>query len=180
MFASLLPTYHAASLYEVEPRFFFHIGVKTLLIDLDNTLGSYRDAHPRPDAVAYIERLREYDYDIIIISNNHGPRVATYADNLGLDHLSSARKPFRKKLAKFLLDRGADLHKTMLVGDQLLTDVLGAKRLGIRVLLTDPLVKEDQWTTRFNRLIDRPIRRYFKKRYKLKNWRNAHDRDQTD
>jgi predicted HAD superfamily phosphohydrolase YqeG len=72
---------------------------------------------------------------------------------------------------------GSGFHKkdTILIGDQLLTDVFVANRLGIRVILTEKLVKEDQWTTRFNRMIDKPLRRYLKKKQKLKSWRENYD-----
>ena len=60
----------------------------------------------------------------------------------------------------------------MLVGDQMMTDVLAGKHAGIRVVLTEKIVKEDQFTTHFNRLIDRPIRRHHRKKGNLRNWRD--------
>ena len=60
-----------------------------------------------------------------------------------------------------------------LIGDQLITDVSCGKKSGILTILTEPIVKEDQWTTRFNRLIDRPMRKRLKKQGKLKRWEEA-------
>jgi len=62
----------------------------------------------------------------------------------------------------------------MLVGDQLITDVLAGRGAHIRVILTEKIVKEDQWTTRFNRLLDYPIRRYLSKKGLLPDWRNKY------
>ena len=59
----------------------------------------------------------------------------------------------------------------MLVGDQLMTDTLAAKGAHIRIVLTEKIVKEDQFTTHFNRLLDRPIRKHLKKKGKLLDWR---------
>ena len=60
----------------------------------------------------------------------------------------------------------------MLVGDQMMTDVLAARGAKIRVVLTEKIVKEDQWTTHINRIFDRPIRKYHRKRDNLIDWRN--------
>ena len=77
-----------------------------------------------------------------------------------------------KTIKKFIKDNNIDINKTMLVGDQLITDVLMANNAKLRVLLTEKLVKEDQWTTHINRIFDRPIRRYLAKKGKLVDWRD--------
>ena len=64
--------------------------------------------------------------------------------------------------------------ETMLVGDQLMTDVLAGRGAHIRVMLTEKVVKEDQFTTHFNRLLDRPIRKHLKKKGKLPDWRTKY------
>jgi len=173
MFKRFIPTYHAQSIYDVDPGFYKSVGVKNLLIDLDNTLGSYRDLHPNREAVALVSRLRTMGYNVIIISNNKPRRVSAYADNLGVPYLASAGKPFKKKLSALLNSRRMSPKETLLIGDQLLTDTVVARRLGIRIVLTEKIVKEDQWTTRFNRLLDRPIRAYLRKRQYLKEWNQA-------
>jgi HAD superfamily phosphatase (TIGR01668 family) len=175
MLKNFIPTYHAISVYEIPIDFYRLIGVKNILIDLDNTLGCYRDAHPSRQASELTASLREAGYRVIIISNNKGPRVSGYADNLNVPFLNSARKPSRRRIASFLEGSGFHKKDTILIGDQLLTDVFVANRLGIRVILTEKLVKEDQWTTRFNRMIDKPLRRYLKKKQKLKSWRENYD-----
>ncbi|HAV19719.1 MAG TPA: YqeG family HAD IIIA-type phosphatase [Firmicutes bacterium] len=175
MFKAFIPTFHATSLYEVPVDFYAKHGIKNILIDLDNTLGSYKDLHPRPQAVSQIEQLVKHGYNLLIISNNKGPRVRTYADNLGVPCLSSTRKPFKAKLRNFMKSHGFVPHETILVGDQLLTDSLVAHNLGIKMLLVEKLVKEDQWTTRFNRLFDKPLRAHFKKKKKLTHWSHAYD-----
>ena len=91
---------------------------------------------------------------------------------LGVEFLSSARKPFSKKIKNEIAKRGINKDNVMLVGDQMMTDVLAAKGAGIKVVLTEKIVKEDQWTTHINRIFDRPIRRYHRKHNNLVDWRN--------
>ena len=107
----------------------------------------------------------------MIISNNRAERVGGYASALGVECLASARKPFSKRIKAELVKRNLKNDEVMLVGDQMMTDVLAARGAKIRVVLTEKVVKEDQWTTHVNRIFDRPIRRYHRKRGNLKDWR---------
>ena len=67
--------------------------------------------------------------------------------------------------------RGLKKEEVMLVGDQMMTDVIAARGAKIRVVLTEKVVKEDQWTTHFNRLFDRPMRKHLAKKGELIDWR---------
>ena len=172
MFKRFIPFAHAQSIYEIEPDFFVRNGVKTLFIDLDNTLDSYRATEPKERTIAYIKSLRDVGITPVIISNNKARRVCIYADKLGVEYLASARKPFSKKIKQEIAKRGLTNDDVMLVGDQMMTDVLAAHGAKIRVVLTEKVVKEDQWTTHINRLMDRPIRRHHRKKGNLVDWRN--------
>ena len=172
MFEFFVPFAHAKNIYEINADFYKKHGVKVLFIDLDNTLDSYRLYIPSKRAVDYIKYLTNKGIKPVIISNNRGERVSTYANHLKVEYLSMAGKPFPKKILQQIESRGLQKDEVMLVGDQLITDVTVAKKAGIRVVLTEKLVKEDQPTTRINRLFDRPIRKYLKKHDMLINWRD--------
>ena len=172
MFKSFIPFAHAQSIYEIEVDFFLKNGVKTLFIDLDNTLDSYRATEPQERTIVLIKKLRDAGINPVIISNNKARRVCIYADKLGVEYLASARKPFSKKIKAEIARRGLTNNEVMLVGDQMMTDVLAAHGAKIRVVLTEKVVKEDQWTTHINRLMDRPIRRFHRRKGNLVDWRN--------
>lgn len=172
MFKKFIPYAHSQSIYKIEPDFYKRNGVKMLFMDLDNTLDSYRARIPQQMTIDYVNKLKENDIIPVIISNNKAKRVCGYAEKLGIEFLSSARKPFSRKIKNEISRRGYVNEDVMLVGDQMMTDVLAAKGAGIRVVLTEKLVKEDQWTTHINRIFDRPIRKYHRKRNNLIDWRN--------
>lgn len=171
MFKKFIPYCHAKSIYEIEPSFFKKHGVKTLFIDLDNTLDSFRAFHAKENAINYINSLKKLDITPVVVSNNKGKRVSSYAKDLNVDFVSSARKPSGKKIRNEILKRNLATNDVMLVGDQMMTDVLAAKNAKIRVVLTEKVVKEDQWTTHINRLFDRPIRKHHLKKGNLIDWR---------
>ena len=172
MFKKFIPFAHAQSIYEIDTEFYKRNGVKTLFMDLDNTLDSFRAREPKQETKDLVNNLKSSGLTPIIISNNKAHRVSGYANLLGVEFLSSARKPFSKKIKAEIAKRGLNKDEVMLVGDQMMTDVLAAKGAGIKVVLTEKLVKEDQWTTHINRIFDRPIRAYHRKHNNLKDWRN--------
>lgn len=172
MFKKFIPFAHAQSIYEIDVEFFKRNGVKTLFIDLDNTLDSYKAKEPKEHTVNYINKLKEVGVEPVIISNNKPHRVCGFANKAGISFLASAHKPFAKRIKQEITRRGLTNDDVMLVGDQMMTDVLAAHNAKIRVVLTEKVVKEDQWTTHINRLMDRPIRRYHRKRGNLIDWRN--------
>ncbi len=164
----------AKSIYEIDVKFFKQQGVNVLLIDLDNTLDSYKLYHPNQRAFDLVEQLQKEGITIVIVSNNRGKRVSTYANDLKLPYINSAAKPFGFRIKKYIKEHGWNNDEVMLVGDQMVTDVAAAKSAGIRVILTEKIVKEDQWTTRFNRIFGNRIRNYHKKKGNLIDWREIY------
>ena len=174
MFNKFIPFAHAQSIYEIPVDFFIKNNVKFLLIDLDNTLDSYRLYEPTDRAIQLVEEIRKAGIVPIVVSNNTGKRVSSYANALGVEYINSARKPFSGRLRKFLEGKGIKPEEAMLVGDQMMTDVLAARGAHLRMVLTEKIVKEDQFTTHFNRLLDRPIRKHLRKKGKLPDWRTKY------
>ena len=172
MFKRFIPFAHAQSIYEIDVDFYKKNGVKTLFTDLDNTLDSYKAREPKPETIELISRIKKAGINPVIISNNKASRVCGYADALGVEYLASAHKPFARRLRNEIIRRGLTNDDVMLVGDQMMTDVLASKGAHIRVVLTEKVVKEDQWTTHINRIFDRPIRKYHMKKGNLIDWRN--------
>lgn len=169
-----IPFAHAKSLYEIEPDFFKSNDVSTLMVDLDNTLDSYKLHKPSEKAIELINRLKATGLNIVIISNNKHDRVKQYADVLGVDFTWYTGKPCPKKINRYVQEKGLNKENIMIVGDQLMTDVLAGNRAKIRTILTEKIVKEDQPTTRFNRLFDRPIRKHLNKKGLLIDWREQY------
>ena len=165
---------HAKSIYDIDVEFYDSLGVKYLLVDLDNTLDSYKLYTPTQKAFDLKKVLDQHGIELIIISNNRGKRVKSYADALGVTYLASSAKPFGRKINKFIAAKNIDKSKALFIGDQMLTDMGAANKTNIRAVLTDKIVKEDQWTTHFNRLYDRPMRKRYAKKGKLIDWRTIY------
>ncbi len=165
-----IPFAHAKSIYDVDPSFFQKLGVKVVLTDLDNTLDSVHTKTPSDRAKALAETLKAAGIRLIIVSNNTGKRVQEYAKELGVESACWMLKPFSFRIRKFLKKQGIAKEEVILIGDQILTDVMAGNGAKIKTLLCDPLVKEDPPWTRFNRFFERPIRRKQDERHLVKEW----------
>lgn len=171
MWKRLIPFAHAKSIYEIDVEFYKKLGIKYVFSDLDNTLDSYKQAIPTEKAICLKNKLNSEGIELIITSNNTGKRVTLYSTEYGVRFLSSLKKPFSKKLKKKMKNVGINPNEVIMIGDQVITDIGCANGAGIKSILTDKLVKEDQPTTRFNRLFDRPLRKKLSRKGLLKDWR---------
>lgn len=172
-----IPTYHTKSIYDISPSFLKKINVTTVLVDLDNTLDSFKALAPRKEAYKLKESFEREGIKLIIVSNNKKKRVEPYASRLGVNYISSIRKPFSKRIKKVLSDLSLSKDNVIMIGDQTVTDICAANNSGLRSILTDKIVKEDQITTYFNRLFDCPIRMLLKRKNLLKEVGNDYGRD---
>lgn len=163
-----IPTFHAKSVYNIDLDKLALLNADTLFLDLDNTLDSYKTKTPSVKAVELVRKLELAGYRIIIVSNNTGNRVKQYASALGVEYIPSIGKPFKKKILANIERLSLDKNKIIMIGDQTVTDIQAANRSGLTSILTDKIVKEDQPTTHFNRLFDRPIRRSLRRKNLLK------------
>ena len=73
-------------------------------------------------------------------------------------------KPFKRKYKKILKMFRYEFSEVAAVGDQILTDVLGANRCGITSIFVDKLTEDDEFATRINRKIEKMILNNLKKK----------------
>ncbi|MFA5005977.1 MAG: YqeG family HAD IIIA-type phosphatase [Candidatus Izemoplasmatales bacterium] len=150
------PDDYRRTVFDIDYDHWQETGVRVLFIDVDNTLVPYDETVPGPATAALLKRLSA-SFRIVLISNNHEPRVRTFAQAVGLPYVHGAKKPFRSgfRRAEALAGR-PDRNAVLVVGDQFMTDVYGGKRMGYRVVVVDAIKrKTERWFTRINRTLER-------------------------
>lgn len=167
-----IPTFYTSTLFEVTPDFFQHQHIQYVCCDLDNTLAPFDEMTPRPKVKEWVKNLMDAGLTFLIISNNDEQRVQPFAASLGVDYLAKTGKPFQDKLLIFLKQKGYPKDKVMIVGDQLLTDVWLANRLGMKSLFTEKLVAYDHWPTKPNRFIESFLKKRYHRLKQFNHWRN--------
>ncbi len=136
------------------------MGVRGLILDLDNTLALWQAEEIAPGASVWCARAREMGMKLLILSNNHEKRVRSIAEKIGAAWVADARKPTKRAYARALYALGLPAVQCAAIGDQYFTDILGAKRAGIKCALVNPLGKKELLYTRCVRVFERFVLAY--------------------
>ena len=163
-----IPEEYQTTIYDIDYNKLYSQGKRLILTDLDNTLISYRESRPNDSLLKWKNDLEAMGFEIIICSNNKKKRVSEFSKELGLKYVYSARKPLKKGLKKAIKIASRKYSKSEIVeiGDQLMTDQFGAKRMKLYTIMVkniDP--KTEIWTTRFNRRIENKMLKRIQKKY---------------
>ena len=160
---TFVPEYYFETFDKASAEFLLGIGVKGIVLDVDNTLEPYENPTPGAHVVAWLDSLRAAGIGAAIVSNNGGQRIELFNKELGLPAYYKAKKPFRKNVLNAMRDMGTDKDNTILMGDQVFTDVWAAHNTGIRAILVPPIKDKTDIFTKAKRLLERPVLRKYRK-----------------
>ncbi|MEH7343792.1 YqeG family HAD IIIA-type phosphatase [Bacillus sp. JJ1532] len=164
MLKQFLPDQHVRSIFEITPEKLKEYGIKGIITDLDNTLVEWDRPNATPKLINWFEEMKNSNVMITIVSNNNDNRVRSFSEPLNIPFIPLARKPLGRAFNRALLEMGLKKEETVVIGDQLLTDVLGGNRSGFRTILVVPVAQTDGFITRFNRKVERLILNWFRKK----------------
>ena len=154
---------YVKSVFEVDLHKLKQQGKKVILTDLDNTLVGTNVALPTPEIITFLNQAKELGFEVIIVSNNNQERVSTFAKDLSIVAHHKSLKPLTIKLRRVL--KNHQKSEVVMMGDQVMTDVLVSKRLGLYTILVEPIVlSADESSTKFNRKLERYVVSQLKKR----------------
>ncbi len=163
---TFVPEYYFGTFEKASADFLESIGVKGIVLDVDNTLEPYENPLPGKHVIAWLESLKEKGISAAIVSNNGGERINLFNGELGLPAYYKAKKPLKKNVLKAMSDMGTDKTNTILMGDQVFTDVWAAHNTGIRAILVPPINDKRDILTKFKRLLEKPVLRKYRKKPK--------------
>lgn len=164
MLKIFLPDQHVKDIFEITPEGLKEKGIKGIITDLDNTLVEWDRPNATPKLIAWFEEMKNSNIKITIVSNNNENRVRIFSDPLNISYIPAARKPLRRAFNQALQQMELKKEETVVVGDQLLTDILGGNRSGFHTILVVPVAQTDGLMTRFNRKVERRILNWFRKK----------------
>lgn len=165
MFENFFPDEQVNSTYEIDFEELYEKGYRGILFDIDNTLvGHGQDADER--AKELFKRLQGIGFECCLISNNKKKRVNRFNQDIGVHTVFNARKPAKKNYFYAMELMGTKLSSTVFVGDQLFTDVYGAKRIGMRNILVKPINEKEELQIVLKRFLERPILKEFRAKRK--------------
>ena len=133
-----MPKYRFRSVCDITADDMKAIGVKGLLLDIDNTLIYDETLTPLPGVREWVNKMQQAGFPLAIVSNAILPRVFITARKLGIRHyIYSAKKPRPDGLLKAADMLGLPIGSLAMIGDQLKTDMLSANTAGAVAIFTD-------------------------------------------
>ena len=137
---SLVPDRLYRRYTDITPQMMQEWGIKLLLCDLDYTLAPRSVARPDEEVLNWVNAMKAVGVEVMILSNNRSPvRVETFCKDMGITYVGHAGKPAKRGYREAMAKAGVSERETAMLGDKLLTDVLGAKRSNVLALMVEPL-----------------------------------------
>lgn len=162
MFETFFPDEYVASTYIIPFEKLYEKGYRGLIFDIDNTLVMH-GAPADERAKNLFVRLKMIGFDCCLLSNNQEPRVKMFNDDVHVHYICNAHKPSTKNYEKAMELMGTDKTNTIFIGDQLFTDVWGAKRAGIRNILVKPIHPKEEIQIVVKRKLEKIVLYFYKK-----------------
>lgn len=156
------PDYSYRTVGDIDVCSLAGMGIRYVLLDIDNTLVPYTTMYPDSNALSFLNELKENGIEFCFVSNNHAERVLSFNKELKAPVFPRAKKPLLFGINKAMKELGAKKENTALIGDQIFTDVWGGKRAGILTFLVEPIKECESLFFRFKRYFEKKIIRSYR------------------
>ncbi len=167
MFERFFPDDYMVSTYKIPFEKLYEKGYRGVIFDIDNTLVPH-GAPADERAKKLFKRLEKIGFVSCLISNNREARVKMFNQEIRTNYIYNAHKPSTKNYIRAMEIMGTDRTNTVFVGDQLFTDVWGAKRAGIYNILVKPIHPKEEIQIVLKRRLEQIVLHFYKKRLKNK------------
>ncbi len=152
--------------YGIDYSAWYHAGYRGIIYDIDNTLVPH-GAPATAEAVELFRKLHEMGFQTLLLSNNKEPRVKPFARAVDALYIHKAGKPGRKGYEKAMELMQTTQSNTLFVGDQLFTDVWGAKRAGIPTILVQPIHPKEEIQIVLKRRLEAIVLYFYHRRKRI-------------
>ena len=163
-----LPNRMVTSPYVITPEQLQRNGIKVVFTDLDNTLIAWDDEAAPEQLHNWIKELKTAGIELTIVSNNNEERVSKFAEEIGVPFVYRAKKPLNSGFKRAMRIYAVRRDEVAMIGDQLLTDILGGNRARLFTILVQPVKQSDAWNTKINRQIEKLTVSLLKRKNPLK------------
>ncbi|MBR0484672.1 MAG: YqeG family HAD IIIA-type phosphatase [Oscillospiraceae bacterium] len=130
------------SVCDITPQLLRSMGVKGLLLDIDNTLTTHDNPAPAEGVLDWIAEMKQAGIRMRLVSNNHEPRVKPFAEMLGIPCVCESLKPLSRGFIQAMQEMHLPKESLCVVGDQIYTDIWGANLFGVKSIYVRPMQKE--------------------------------------
>lgn len=166
------PDEYYDSAYHIPYEELYKQGFRGIIYDIDNTLVPHGAAADQR-SILLVQRLHQIGYDVTLLSNNKKERVEMFNKEIRAKIIWKASKPLKKNYLKAMELMNSSNKDTLFIGDQLFTDVLGAKNVGMHAILVKPMNPKEEIQIVLKRFLEKPILYFYLKKNRCKT--GSHD-----
>ncbi|MGL5206659.1 MAG: YqeG family HAD IIIA-type phosphatase [Acidaminococcaceae bacterium] len=149
------PDYRCTRISEIPITWLQREGIKAIILDLDNTLLPWDANMPAEENLSWVQRVKAAGIRVVLLSNNGGERLHNISQKLGVEAIGWGIKPLSRGFKRALRFLNVQSNNEVLViGDQLLTDVFGAKKMKFKVIWVESLSSKEFAFTRITRKVE--------------------------
>jgi HAD superfamily phosphatase (TIGR01668 family) len=160
-----VPDYYFERFDLASAEFLSSIGIKGILLDVDNTLEPYENPLPTEKVLTWFDSLKAAGIKAAIVSNNGKERIELFNKEIGIPYYYKAKKPFKSRLLSAMKDIGTEPENTAFMGDQIFTDVWAARNAKLKAaILVPPIKDKTDLFTKFKRLLEKPVMKKYRRR----------------
>lgn len=160
----IIPNSYTKSVYDIDYEELYQKGYRNLLFDIDNTLLPVNDIKVPKELINLMKKVQDLNFNICIMSNNHLDRVVPPAKALGVEYLADANKPTKESFDRALRLIDGNIDDSVMIGDQMLSDIKGANSYGLYTILVDPLSNKYDIKTGTSRVLQNIMEKKLHKR----------------
>ncbi|MFL2028046.1 YqeG family HAD IIIA-type phosphatase [Loigolactobacillus zhaoyuanensis] len=175
MFLDYKPTWMVSKITQLTAADLREQGIKAILTDLDNTLIAWDNPTGTAELHAWIKQMQASGIPVVVVSNNKATRIKRAVSSMGLPFIARALKPLSIGIRRAKVQLNLSSQELVMVGDQLLTDMIAANHSHVRTILVRPLIETDAWNTRINRFFEKFLMRRLMRRYPELQWKERLD-----
>ena len=148
----LLPTLRYKRVYEIPKEKIKEHNISLIFLDMDNTTAPWRTDYVAPEIARWVEDIKNQGIIVALLTNSKGSNADSIGKKLNIPVYKNAKKPFSCETKKILNALSIKAENTLIVGDQLFTDIVLANKIKAKSVLLEPLEKREWWATKvFNR-----------------------------
>lgn len=148
----LLPTLRYKRVYEIPKEKLKELGITLILLDMDNTTAPWRTDYVAPEIACWVEEIKKENIIVALLTNSKGLNADSIGKQLDIPVYKNAKKPFKSETKKILKALSIKAENTLIVGDQLFTDIVLANKIKAKSVLLEPIDNREWWATKvFNR-----------------------------
>jgi HAD superfamily phosphatase (TIGR01668 family) len=158
----LTPDFYYDSVFHIPYEELWSKNIRGIIFDIDNTLTRFDEKQPSAKIAALLKKLERMGFRLCLVTNNTNKRLGHFNEHLNLPGIANAIKPLTRGIRYAMETMGTKPAHTVIVGDQLLSDVWAGKNAKITTIMVKPISEKDFWFVKIKRLAERAIlRKYF-------------------